>query len=93
MRLYPDLGLGILAMSNGTSRYDFEPLFALLASATWSWAVPLAPISWLVNQANPAPLRRRRHLPGRATPPPKQRRHAGPGSAAVQPMSRRAAPS
>ena len=36
MRLYPDRGLGIVVMSNSTSMYDFEPLFALLASASWS---------------------------------------------------------
>ena len=36
MRLYPGHGLGIVAMSNSTSMYDFEPLFALLASAPWS---------------------------------------------------------
>ena len=35
MRLYPGRGLGIVVMSNGTSMYDFEPLFALLASAPW----------------------------------------------------------
>ena len=36
MRLYPDRGLGIVVMSNSTSMYDFEPLFAPLASAPWS---------------------------------------------------------
>ena len=35
MRLYPDRGLGIVVMSNSTRMYDFEPLFALLASASW----------------------------------------------------------
>lgn len=35
-RLYPDRGLGIVIMSNSTRRYDFEPLFALLATASWS---------------------------------------------------------
>ena len=35
MRLYPDRGLGIVVMSNSTSVYDFEPLFALLAAASW----------------------------------------------------------
>lgn len=35
MRLYPYLGLGVVVMSNSTRRYDFEPLFALLASASW----------------------------------------------------------
>ena len=35
MRLYPDRGLGIVVMSNSTSMYDFEPLFALLAAASW----------------------------------------------------------
>ena len=36
MRLYPDRGLGIVIMSNSTTMYDFEPLFALLAGASWS---------------------------------------------------------
>jgi CubicO group peptidase (beta-lactamase class C family) len=36
MRLYPGRGLGIVVMSNSTSSYDFEPLFALLAGASWS---------------------------------------------------------
>ena len=36
MRLYPRLGLGIVVMSNSTRMYDFEPLFALVASAPWS---------------------------------------------------------
>ncbi|MET3952559.1 serine hydrolase domain-containing protein [Arthrobacter sp. UYEF36] len=36
MRLYPGRGIGIVVMSNSTSMYDFEPLFALLASASWS---------------------------------------------------------
>ena len=36
MRLYPNRGLGIVVMSNSTSMYDFEPLFALLASAPWA---------------------------------------------------------
>jgi CubicO group peptidase (beta-lactamase class C family) len=36
MRLYPDRGLGVVVMTNSTSTYDFEPLFALLASASWS---------------------------------------------------------
>ena len=31
----PDRGLGIVVMSNSTRMYDFEPLFALLASASW----------------------------------------------------------
>ncbi|MEO3933083.1 hypothetical protein WMO79_09765 [Micrococcaceae bacterium Sec7.4] len=35
-RLYPDRGLGIVVMGNSTSMYDFEALFALLASASWS---------------------------------------------------------
>jgi CubicO group peptidase (beta-lactamase class C family) len=35
MRLYQDRGLGIVVMSNSTSMYDFEPLFALLAAASW----------------------------------------------------------
>jgi CubicO group peptidase (beta-lactamase class C family) len=36
MRLYPDRGLGIVVMTNSTAAYDFEPLFALLAGASWS---------------------------------------------------------
>jgi CubicO group peptidase (beta-lactamase class C family) len=36
MRLYPVRGLGVVVMSNSTSMYDFEPLFALLASASWA---------------------------------------------------------
>jgi CubicO group peptidase (beta-lactamase class C family) len=36
MRLYPDRGLGVVVMSNSTAGYDFEPLFALLAGASWS---------------------------------------------------------
>jgi CubicO group peptidase (beta-lactamase class C family) len=36
MRLYPDRGLGIVMMGNSTSSYDFEPLCALLAAASWS---------------------------------------------------------
>ena len=36
MRLYPDRGIGVVVMSNSTTTYDFEPLFALLAGATWS---------------------------------------------------------
>lgn len=35
MRLYPRRGLGIAVMANSTTTYDFEPLFALLAGATW----------------------------------------------------------
>ncbi|WP_224049505.1 serine hydrolase domain-containing protein [Arthrobacter sp. NicSoilB4] len=35
MRLYPDRGLGVVVMSNSTRMYDFEPLFALLVSASW----------------------------------------------------------
>ncbi|HEX9087811.1 MAG TPA: serine hydrolase domain-containing protein [Arthrobacter sp.] len=35
MRLYPDRGLGIVVMSNSTRMYDFEPVFALLAAASW----------------------------------------------------------
>jgi CubicO group peptidase (beta-lactamase class C family) len=30
MRLYPTRGLGVVVMTNSTSSYDFEPLFALL---------------------------------------------------------------
>jgi CubicO group peptidase (beta-lactamase class C family) len=36
MRLYPDRGLGVVIMTNSTTSYDFEPLFALLAGASWS---------------------------------------------------------
>jgi len=36
MRLYPDHGLGVVIMSNSTTGYHFEPLFALLAGASWS---------------------------------------------------------
>ena len=36
MRLYPDRGVGVVIMANTTSRYDFEPLFGLLAGASWS---------------------------------------------------------
>jgi CubicO group peptidase (beta-lactamase class C family) len=36
MRLYPGRGLGVVVMSNSTTTYDFEPLFALLAGASWS---------------------------------------------------------
>ena len=36
MRLYPDHGLGVVVMSNSTAGYDVEPLFALLAGASWS---------------------------------------------------------
>ena len=36
MRLYPDRGLGVVIMSNSTTSYDFEPVFALLAGASWS---------------------------------------------------------
>lgn len=36
MRLYPQRGLGIVAMSNSTTTYDFEPLFALLGAASWA---------------------------------------------------------
>ena len=35
MRLYPDRGLGVVVMTNSTTTYDFEPLFALLAGASW----------------------------------------------------------
>ena len=33
MRLYPDRGVGVVVMANTTRRYDFEPLFGLLAVA------------------------------------------------------------
>lgn len=36
MRLYPDRGLGGVVMTNSTTTYDFEALFALLAGASWS---------------------------------------------------------
>ena len=36
MRLYPDRGIGVVIMSNSTTTYDFEPLLALLADASWS---------------------------------------------------------
>jgi hypothetical protein len=36
MRLYPDQGLGVVLMSNSTTAYDFDPLCALLAGASWS---------------------------------------------------------
>jgi CubicO group peptidase (beta-lactamase class C family) len=32
MRLYPDPGVGVVAMSNSTHSYDFEPLFGLLTA-------------------------------------------------------------
>ena len=36
MRLYPDRGIGVVVMTNSSTSYDFEPLFALLAGASWS---------------------------------------------------------
>ena len=36
MRLYPERGIGVVVMSNSTTSYDFEPLFAVLAGASWS---------------------------------------------------------
>jgi CubicO group peptidase (beta-lactamase class C family) len=36
MRLYPRRGLGVVIMTNSTTRYDFEPVLALLAGASWS---------------------------------------------------------
>jgi CubicO group peptidase (beta-lactamase class C family) len=36
MRVYPDRGLGIVIMSNSTTTYDFESVFAHLAGASWS---------------------------------------------------------
>jgi CubicO group peptidase (beta-lactamase class C family) len=36
MRLYPEHGLGIVVMTNSTTSYDFEPLFGLLTTASWS---------------------------------------------------------
>jgi CubicO group peptidase (beta-lactamase class C family) len=36
MRLYPERGIGVAVMANSTSTYDFEPLFAGLAGASWS---------------------------------------------------------
>jgi CubicO group peptidase (beta-lactamase class C family) len=35
MRLYPTRGLGVVVMTNSTTRYDFEPLFALVAGLAW----------------------------------------------------------
>jgi hypothetical protein len=35
MRLYPSRGLGIVVMTNTTTKYDFEPLFAELVDASW----------------------------------------------------------
>ncbi|WP_122263768.1 serine hydrolase domain-containing protein [Ornithinimicrobium cerasi] len=36
MRLYPDRGIGVVVMSNSTTSYAFEPMFSLLAGASWS---------------------------------------------------------
>jgi CubicO group peptidase (beta-lactamase class C family) len=36
MRLYPDLGLGIVAMANTTSAYDHATLFDLIAGLDWT---------------------------------------------------------
>jgi len=36
MRLYPNRGLGVVVMTNSTTTYDFEPLFALLTGVSWS---------------------------------------------------------
>jgi CubicO group peptidase (beta-lactamase class C family) len=36
MRLYPDRGIGVVIMANSTTSYDFEPVLALLAGASWS---------------------------------------------------------
>ena len=36
IRLYPDHNLGVVIMTNSTTTYDFEPLLALLAGASWS---------------------------------------------------------
>ncbi len=36
MRLYPDLGLGIVAMANTTSAYDHGALFDTIAALEWS---------------------------------------------------------
>ncbi len=36
MRLYPGRDRGVVVMANSTSTYDFEPLFSLLAGASWS---------------------------------------------------------
>ena len=36
MRLYPDRDLGVAIMTNSTTEYDFERLFALLTTASWS---------------------------------------------------------
>jgi CubicO group peptidase (beta-lactamase class C family) len=36
MRLYPERGIGIVVMSNSNTSYDFGPVFAVLAGASWS---------------------------------------------------------
>lgn len=36
MGLYPGSGLGVVVLGNSTRMYDYEPLFALLASAPWA---------------------------------------------------------
>lgn len=36
MRLYPSRGLGVVVMSNTTRSYDYEPLFDVIAGASWS---------------------------------------------------------
>ena len=35
MRLYPSRGLGVVVMTNSTTSYNFEPLFALLIDTSW----------------------------------------------------------
>jgi hypothetical protein len=35
MRLYPDLGLGMVVMANTTAAYDVETLFVLLRRQPW----------------------------------------------------------
>lgn len=36
MRLYPERGLGIVMMTNSTTAYDFGPVLARLAAASWA---------------------------------------------------------
>jgi CubicO group peptidase (beta-lactamase class C family) len=36
MRLYPDRGLGVVIMSNGTKALDFEPVMTRLVRGSWS---------------------------------------------------------
>jgi hypothetical protein len=36
MRLYPNCSMAVVVMTNSTTTYAFEPLFSLLAGASWS---------------------------------------------------------